>query len=66
MNYMKKRITAKDLNIRVYKSHKLSNNQIKVTYAVILGPSVVSTAYTRIFEDKGGAVTSIAYDRGLL
>ena len=45
--------------VRIYKSHKLVNGFISVTYAYILGNNAVSTQHTVEIEDKGGALTSL-------
>lgn len=45
--------------VRIYKSHKLRNGFISVTYADILGPNTISTDKKVEIEDKGGALTSL-------
>lgn len=45
--------------VRIYKSHKLRNGFISVTYADILGPNTISTENKVEIEDKGGALTSL-------
>jgi hypothetical protein len=47
--------------VRIYKSHKLSNGFISITYASLLGlgQSAISTEKTINIEDKGGALTSL-------
>ena len=47
--------------IVIYKSHKLKNNFISVTYANKLSLCTVSTEKTVEIEDKGGALTSLHY-----
>jgi hypothetical protein len=61
-----KKLTAKQLGIKVYSSHKLAYGRIRVTYAALLGDNAISVQQTRTLPDTGGAVTSIAHDRGLL
>ena len=45
--------------VKIYKSHKMRNGFISVTYANILGNNAVSTQRTVEIEDKGGALTSL-------
>ena len=45
--------------VQIYKSHKLANGFISVTYAYRLGNNTVSTQHTVGIEDKGGALTSL-------
>ena len=45
--------------VKIYKSHKLVNGFISITYASVLGPSTVSTERTISIEDKGGALRSL-------
>jgi len=45
--------------VQIYKSHKLANGFISITYANVLGPNTVSTQETVAIEDKGGALTSL-------
>ena len=45
--------------VRIYKSHKLKNGFISITYAHVLGNNTVSTEHTQEVEDKGGALTSL-------
>lgn len=45
--------------VKIYKSHKLANGFISVTYAYILGDNAVSTERTVEIEDKGGALASL-------
>ena len=42
-----------------YKSHKLKNGFISITYAVILGTNTVSTEKTVEIENNGGALHSL-------
>jgi hypothetical protein len=43
----------------IYKSHKLANRFISITYAYLLGNNSVSTENKIEIEDKGGALTSL-------
>ena len=45
----------------IYKSHKLKNNFISVTYAYVLGHNTVSTDRKVEIENMGGALTSLFY-----
>jgi hypothetical protein len=45
--------------VKIYKSHKLANGFISISYASILGPNTVSTESTISIEDKGGSFTSL-------
>lgn len=45
--------------VRVYKSHKLANGFISITYAHVLAPHTVSTERKVEIEDMGGALTSL-------
>lgn len=45
--------------VTIYKSHKLKNGFISVTYAYILGDNTVSTQRTVEIKDRGGALTSL-------
>lgn len=67
---MKKRITAKELGVKIYSSRKVNGKApgpwIKITYAAVLDPDTVSTQQTRTIEDHGGAVASLAHERGLI
>lgn len=45
--------------VKIYKSHKLANGFISVTYANVLNEGTVSTERTVEIEDKGGALTSL-------
>ena len=45
--------------VKIFKSHKLKNGFISVTYAYVLNDTTVSTQYTVGIEDKGGALTSL-------
>ena len=62
---MKQEMTKKEFSktVKIYKSHKLKNGFISVTYAYILGHNTVSTEHTVAIEDKGGALTSLHYDK---
>ena len=53
--------TIKDFkkDVIIYKSHKLKNGFISITYATILGYNVVSTERTIEVENKGGALHSL-------
>lgn len=58
---MKQEMTKKEFakTVKIYKSHKLKNGLISVTYAYRLGDDTVSTQHTVAIEDKGGALTSL-------
>ncbi len=45
--------------VQIYKSHKLANGFISITYANVLGPNTVSTQETVAVENTGGALTSL-------
>ncbi len=45
--------------LKIYKSHKLSNGFISITYATLLGQNAISAERTIKIEDKGGALTSL-------
>ena len=45
--------------VKIYRSHKLRNNFISVTYANVLNPTTVSVSRTVHIEDMGGALTSL-------
>ena len=45
--------------VKIYKSHKLANGLISVTYAYVLGHNTVSTQHTVEIENVGGALTSL-------
>lgn len=45
--------------VKIYKSHKLKDGYISITYAHLLSPSTVSTERTVEIEDRGGALTSL-------
>ena len=45
--------------VKIYKSHKLTNGFISITYATLLGQNAISTEKTVNIEDKGGALTSL-------
>lgn len=45
--------------VKIYKSHKLKNGFISITYAITLGCDVVSTERTIEIENKGGALHSL-------
>jgi len=45
--------------VKIYKSHKLVNGFISITYANVLGPNTVSTQETVAIKDKGGALISL-------
>ena len=49
--------------VKIYKSHKLANNFISVTFAYVKGKNSVSVERTEVLEDKGGALTSLYFDR---
>lgn len=53
--------TIKDFKntVKIYKSHKLKNDFVSITYAVKLGPNTVSTEQTVEIENKGGALHSL-------
>jgi len=55
------KMTKKEFSktVKIYKSHKLVNGFIIVTYAYILGDNAVSTQHTVAIEDTGGALTSL-------
>lgn len=60
----KRQITKSEFakTILIYKSHKLKNNFISVTYAHVLWHNTVSTQITVEIENMGGALTSLYYD----
>jgi len=45
--------------VKIYKSHKLKNNFISITYATILNNNTVSTETTIEIENNGGALNSL-------
>jgi len=45
--------------VKIYKSHKLADGFISITYASVLGPNTVSIESTIKIEDKGGPLTSL-------
>lgn len=45
--------------VKIYKSHKLKNGFISITYSVVLDPDTVSTEITIKIENKGGALHSL-------
>lgn len=45
--------------VRIYKSHKLANGFISVTFAYVLSETTVSDERTVQIEDAGGALTSL-------
>ena len=45
--------------VKIYKSHKLKNGFISITYATILGCDTISTERTIEIENKGGALQSL-------
>ena len=45
--------------LRIYKSHKLVNGYISITYATFLGQNTISAEKTIKIEDKGGVLTSL-------
>jgi hypothetical protein len=47
--------------VKIYKSHKLANNFISVTYAYVLSANTVSTEKTVQIENKGGALNSLYF-----
>ena len=49
--------------VTIYKSHKLKNGFISVTYAYVLAPNTVSTAHTEEIEHKGGTLTSLYIEK---
>lgn len=49
--------------VKIYKSHKLANGRISVTYATIISANAVSTEKTVEIEDKGGALTSLYFEK---
>lgn len=46
----------------IYKSHKLKNSFISVTYAYVLGHNTVSNEKVVEIENMGGALTSLFYN----
>jgi len=54
---MKKQEFSK--TVRIYKSHKLANGFISITYATLLAGNSISTENTVKIENKGGALTSL-------
>ena len=53
--------TIKDFkkDVVIYKSHKLKNGFISITYAVKFGSNAFSNEKTIEIEDKGGALHSL-------
>jgi hypothetical protein len=45
--------------IKVYKSHKLTDNYISINYAVLLGDNAISTERKIRIQNTGGALTSL-------
>lgn len=45
--------------VKIYKSHKLANGFISITYASILGNNTVSEEITVRIEKDGGALNSL-------
>ena len=45
--------------VKIYKSHKLANRFISITYANVLSDTTVSTEIKVEIEDKGGALSSL-------
>jgi hypothetical protein len=45
--------------VKIYKSHRLVNGLISITYSSVLGPDTVSIEKTICIENKGGALTSL-------
>ena len=61
---MKTKMTKEEFakTVVIYKSHKLKNGFISVTYAYVLGNNTVSTQRTVEIENMGGALTSLFYN----
>ena len=53
--------------VKIYKSHKLKNGFISVTYAYLYNSTTCSTEETIEIENKGGALHSLYtyYTRGI-
>ena len=53
--------TIKDFKntVKIYKSHKLKNGFISITYAVKLGSNACTNEKTIEVENKGGALHSL-------
>lgn len=64
-------LTSKQLNVQIYKCHKLAGNMISITYAHVAEyypngkAATIGTQVTRIMPDAGGPLKSIAKERGL-
>lgn len=60
---MKTKMTKEEFakTVVIYKSHKLKNGFISVTYAYVLGHNTVSDERKVEIEDMGGALTSLFY-----
>lgn len=58
---MKTTITKTEFakTVKIYKSHRLKNGFISITYAYVIGDNTVSEQHTEEIEDKGGALTSL-------
>jgi hypothetical protein len=50
--------------IKIYKSHKLANNFISITYAFVLSKNCVSAPQTSRIEKIGTPTESLAYYKG--
>ena len=48
-------------DVVLYKSHKVKNGFISITYAITLGVNCVSTERTVEIENNGGALHSLYY-----
>lgn len=48
--------------VKIYKSHKLANGFISITYAYVLSNNAVSAQETVEIEDKGGALESLYFE----
>ena len=51
--------------VQIYRSHKLAGNIISVTYADYLNDTTKSVSRTVEIENKGGALTSLYFDKVL-
>ena len=49
----------------IYRSHKLQNGLISVDYAPCLNENTVGISRRVVIEDKGGALTSLHFDKCL-
>ena len=56
-----KKMTKKDFSksVKIYKSHRLANGFISITFAYVYNSTSVSTQQTVAIENTGGALTSL-------